>query len=179
MSPSETIARALDADAPPKYSNDIADPRPTPSRDSRGDKGLYSSQAPSHRGLFWDGPDQPGSHLHHDGPDNLGRAGCGRSHWPVRSYDPPDADERAFPVRGDLKAACRPLGLGERFVWRQQLRTAESWLDPSETVQALAPGWWRGHRSLAVVTTSRLLLIHPSSSSPPPRESSRSGAFRS
>lgn len=32
-------------------------------------------------------------------------------------------------------------------------------LGPSETVQAMAPGWWRGHRSLIVVTTTRLLLL--------------------
>ena len=62
-------------------------------------------------------------------------------------------------MREDLKAACRPLGLGQRFWWWQQLKKVESLLGPPETVQVLVPVWWRGRRNLAVVTTFRLLLV--------------------
>lgn len=62
-------------------------------------------------------------------------------------------------MREDLTAACRPLGVIQRVVLRELLRRAESLLEPAETVQVLAPGWWRGRRTLVVVTTSRLLLV--------------------
>lgn len=62
-------------------------------------------------------------------------------------------------MREDLTAACRPLGLIQRVLLREQLRRAAMLLDPAETVQVLAPGWWRGQRTLVVVTTARLLLV--------------------
>ncbi|MEB2528519.1 hypothetical protein [Kocuria rosea] len=62
-------------------------------------------------------------------------------------------------MREDLTAACRLLGVIQRVVLREQLRRAEVLLDPAETVQVLAPGWWRCQRTLVVVTTSRLLLV--------------------
>lgn len=73
---------------------------------------------------------------------------------------PPESDPgERFPVREDLQTASRSLGLAQRFLLREQLGRLESLLGPAETMQALAPAWWRGHRSLAVVTTSRLLLV--------------------
>lgn len=62
-------------------------------------------------------------------------------------------------MREDLRAASRCLGLFQRLVLREPLRRTEPLMGPSETVQVLAPGWWRGRRSVVVVTTSRLLLV--------------------
>ncbi|GAA1760774.1 hypothetical protein [Kocuria aegyptia] len=62
-------------------------------------------------------------------------------------------------MREDLKTARRALGVVQRLLLREHLQRVEQLLDPSETVQVLTPGWWRGHRSLVVVTTSRLLLL--------------------
>lgn len=62
-------------------------------------------------------------------------------------------------MREDLAMACRFLGVIHRWALRQPLREAESLLVPAETVQVLAPGWWRAQRSLIVVTTSRVLLV--------------------
>lgn len=62
-------------------------------------------------------------------------------------------------MREDLKAARRSLGFAQRLMLREQLSRVELLLGSSETVQVMAPGWWRGHRSLVVVTTSRLLLL--------------------
>ena len=62
-------------------------------------------------------------------------------------------------MREDLAAAGRFLGLAQRLTLREPLHRVESLLDPAETVRLLVPGWWRGHRSVVVVTTSRLLLV--------------------
>jgi hypothetical protein len=62
-------------------------------------------------------------------------------------------------VREDLRAAGRGLTLTQRLLLREHLRRTEDLLDPAESVQAVAPGWWRGHRSVVVVTSSRLLLV--------------------
>jgi hypothetical protein len=56
-------------------------------------------------------------------------------------------------------AVGRSLGVVQRFVLREQLRRLEDFLDPLETVQVMAPGWWRGHRSLVAVTTARVVLV--------------------
>ncbi|MFI7482375.1 hypothetical protein ACH9EU_08140 [Kocuria sp. M1R5S2] len=62
-------------------------------------------------------------------------------------------------MREDLRAAGRGLTLSQRLLLREHLRRTETLLDTAETVQAVAPGWWRGHRSVVVVTTCRLLLV--------------------
>lgn len=62
-------------------------------------------------------------------------------------------------MREDLRAAGRSLTLSQRFLLREHLRRTETLLDAAETVRTVAPGWWRGHRSVVVVTTSRLLLV--------------------
>ena len=62
-------------------------------------------------------------------------------------------------MRADLKAACRPLGVVQRFVLREHLWQLESMLGPAETVRIMASGWWRGHRALIAVTSGRLLLV--------------------
>ena len=62
-------------------------------------------------------------------------------------------------VREDLAAAGALMGVVQRVLLREHLRRTEVLLDPAETVQVLAPGWWRGRRTLVLVTTSRLLLV--------------------
>ncbi|GAA1753707.1 hypothetical protein [Kocuria aegyptia] len=62
-------------------------------------------------------------------------------------------------MREDLTAACGPWGVIQRVLLREHLRRAEVLLDPAETVQVVAPGWWRCRRTLVVVTTTRLLLV--------------------
>ncbi|GEO94388.1 hypothetical protein [Kocuria turfanensis] len=62
-------------------------------------------------------------------------------------------------MREDLIAACRHWGVIQRVSMREHLRRAEALLDPAETVHVVAPGWWRGQRTLVLVTTSRLLLV--------------------
>lgn len=62
-------------------------------------------------------------------------------------------------MRKDLLAASQPLGVLQRFWWRDHLERVEPLLSPAETVRLLAPGRWHHHRSLAVLTASRLLLV--------------------
>ena len=62
-------------------------------------------------------------------------------------------------MRADLHAASRCLGLFPRVVLREPLARVPPLLADTETVQALAPVWWRGRQALAVVTNTRLLLV--------------------
>lgn len=62
-------------------------------------------------------------------------------------------------MRRDLIAAHGPLGVIEYLWLREHLRRVEALLGAPETVRAMAPAWWRGQRTLVVVTTSRLLLV--------------------
>lgn len=62
-------------------------------------------------------------------------------------------------MRQDLRTARGTLGPVQRFLLREPLRRLDTLLAPAESLLVLAPGWWRGHRGVAVVTTSRLLLV--------------------
>lgn len=62
-------------------------------------------------------------------------------------------------MREDLQTTRRCLTIVQRlFLWEPLSRVGPL-LGASETVQVMAPGWWRGYRCLIVLTDSRLLLL--------------------
>ena len=71
-------------------------------------------------------------------------------------------------MRDELESAYRSLSFFQRFRFRGHLQQTAALMGLTETIEAVGFGWWRGHRSIAVVTGTRLLLLRCSSDQPEP-----------
>ena len=74
-------------------------------------------------------------------------------------------------MRGELESAYRSLGLFQRFRFRAHLQDIASMIDPTQTIEAVGFGWWRGRRSITVVTGTHLLLARCSGGQAQPARS--------